>query len=146
MVTRISALPWRCIAARYSSQSLCSPAMHRKYSTSGSIAPGRSSTSAVPLTCTHAPPKSSDRTSALTWGWRRALCALARSRVRGDHYPARGVQAAGHRGQLRCPIPPGGDQHHMVAVPDEVEQFHATDHVRGGYLRGHPNLPITKIL
>ena len=79
MVTRISDLPWRCIAARYSAQSLCSPEMHRKYSTSGSMASGRSSTSAVPLTWTQAPPKSSDRTSTSTAGWRRALCVLARS-------------------------------------------------------------------
>ena len=34
----------------------------------------------------------------------------------------------------------------MMAVPDEVEQFHATDCVRGGYLRAHPNLRITKIV
>ena len=51
-VIRISDLPCFTIAARYSSQSGCSPEMHRKYSTKGSTDSGRSITSAVPSTWT----------------------------------------------------------------------------------------------
>jgi hypothetical protein len=79
VVTRSSDLPWRTMACRYSSQSGCSPEIDRKYSTSGSTASGPSSTSAVPSTCTHGPPKSSDSTTTLTCWLRRALRVLARS-------------------------------------------------------------------
>ena len=51
-VIRISDLFCVRIASRYSSQSGCSPEMHRKYSTSGSTASGMSITSAVPSTWT----------------------------------------------------------------------------------------------
>ena len=80
-VIRISDLPCRRIAARYSSQSGCSPEMQRKYSTSPSSASGlgMSSTSAVPSTCTHASFHSSERTSTEARGSRRRLVALARS-------------------------------------------------------------------
>ena len=81
IVTRISDLPCVRIAARYSSQSGCSPAMQRKYSTSPSSAScaGMSSTSAVPSTWTHAPFHSSECTSTETAGSRRRLVAFARS-------------------------------------------------------------------
>ncbi len=66
------------MAARYSSQSGCSPLITRKYSTSGSSASGRSSTSARPSTCTHGPSKSSESTQSDTSGRRRTLRTFAR--------------------------------------------------------------------
>ena len=77
-VIRMIDLPCRAIAARYSSQSGCSPEMQRKYSTSGSRAAGMSSTSASPSTCTQGPLKSSDSTTTDARAERRALVVLAR--------------------------------------------------------------------
>src|SRR3984957_5651983 len=66
IVIRMRHLPCRRMAFRYSSQSGWSPEMQRKYSPSGSSASGRSSTSAVPSTWTHAPFQSFDSTHADT--------------------------------------------------------------------------------
>ena len=72
------------------------PEMHRKYSTSGSTESGVSMTSQSPSTCTHASPKSSERTSTLTRGvdgrW-PSWPARGRSRSRC----ARPVHSPGHR-------------------------------------------------
>ncbi|GGU25660.1 hypothetical protein GCM10010259_15120 [Streptomyces daghestanicus] len=78
-VTRMIDLPCFTMAARYSSQSGCSPEMFRKYSTSGSTESGASMTSAVPSICTQGPFHSSLSTTTLTRGSRRALRVLARS-------------------------------------------------------------------
>lgn len=78
-VIRMMDFPCLSIAARYSSQSGCSPEMFRKYSTSGSTESGESITSAEPSTWTHGPFQSSDRTITLTRSSRFALRVLARS-------------------------------------------------------------------
>jgi PucR family transcriptional regulator, purine catabolism regulatory protein len=44
-------------------------------------------------------------------------------RVGGHDDPALGVHPAGHRGRLRAPVGPGGDDDGVVAGPDEVEEF-----------------------
>ena len=79
-VIRMIDLPCFTIACRYSSQSGCSPAMLRKYSTSGSTDSGVSMTSAVPSIWTHGPFQSSLSTSdARPASSRLALRVLARS-------------------------------------------------------------------
>ena len=78
-VTRMIDLPCLTMAARYSSQSGCSPEMFRKYSTRGSTDSGESMTSAVPSIWTQGPSQSSLSTTRLTRSSRLAFRVLARS-------------------------------------------------------------------
>ena len=135
-VIRISDLPCLRIASRYSSQSACSPAMQRKYSTSPSSASGRRHVQhlggavdldpgVVPLVGEH------------QHGGGRVPAQVHRLGAVGvgrDHDPALGVDAAGDRRDLRAPVGAGGHEHQVVAGADEVEELVAVDAVGGGDL------------
>src|SRR5450759_5315182 len=56
------------------------------------------------------------------------------------------VQAGCHGGNLRGSILLCGDQHYLVAAPDEVEQLLAPDHVRRSDLGAHRAIRMTPIL
>ena len=128
-VIRISDLPWRRIASRYSSQSSCSPEMQRKYSTSPSSAScdGMSSTSAVPSTCTHGPSNSSDITSTVAAGLRRRFRAFARSGYVEITSRPPASTPPGHGRDLRPSVLPGRDECVAVPLAGEVEQLLAAD-------------------
>ena len=106
--------------------------MQRKYSTSGSSASGRSSTSAGPSTCTQASPNLSDSTSTAGPPGPPDVRHLGPFRIAGDHDPAVGVDTAGDGGGLHGTVRPGGDQHQVVPGPDEVEQLVPFDSGGGG--------------
>jgi hypothetical protein len=55
------------------------------------------------------------------------IAGLGAFRVRRDHDPALGIDAAGDRRCLRPPVGPGGDHDGVVPGPDEVEQFISRD-------------------
>jgi hypothetical protein len=117
MLTRSSDLPCRVIAARYSSQSGCSPLhLHPR---------------AVEVVGEHA-----HRHGGVAPGVGR----LGPLRVGGHHHPPLLVQAAGHRGQLYAPAAAPGDQHGLVPGTEELLEGGTVDAVGGRGSRHGPDV------
>ena len=137
MVMRMSDLSCSCIAARYSSQSGCSPEMPRKYSTRPSSASGMSSTSADPSTCTYSPLQSSDCTTIETRGSTARVVRLGPVGVGRHDDAAVGVDAARDRRELRAAVATRGREQPAVTRAEELEQLGAVDGAGGGDGRAH---------